>query len=68
MFLAQHPGQVFSRGQLMEQVWGHSADYYDEKTVSVHIRRLREKIEVDASDPKLVLTVPGLGYRLVAPA
>jgi DNA-binding response OmpR family regulator len=68
VFLAQHPGQIFSRGQLMEQVWGRSADYYDEKTVSVHIRRLREKIEVDASDPKLVLTVPGLGYRLVAPA
>jgi DNA-binding response OmpR family regulator len=68
VFLAQHPGQIFSRGQLMEQVWGRSADYYDEKTVSVHIRRLREKIEVDASDPRLVLTVPGLGYRLVAPA
>ena len=64
VFLAQHPGQVFSRGQLMEQVWGHSADYYDDKTVNVHIRRLREKIELDPSNPRLVLTVPGLGYRL----
>jgi DNA-binding response OmpR family regulator len=64
VFLAQHPGQIFSRGQLMEQVWGHPADYYDEKTVSVHVRRLREKIELDPSDPRLVLTVPGLGYRL----
>jgi len=64
VFLAQHPGQVFSRGQLMEQVWGHSADYYDDKTVNVHIRRLREKIELDPSDPRLVLTVTGLGYRL----
>jgi len=64
VFLAQHPGQVFSRGQLMEQVWGHSADYYDDKTVNVHIRRLREKIELDPSNPRLVLTVTGLGYRL----
>jgi len=68
VFLAQHPGQVFSRGQLMEQVWGHSADYYDDKTVNVHIRRLREKIELDPSNPRLVLTVPGLGYRLVSSA
>jgi DNA-binding response OmpR family regulator len=68
VFLAQHPGQVFSRGQLMDQVWGHSADYYDDKTVNVHIRRLREKIELDPSNPCLVLTVPGLGYRLAASA
>jgi DNA-binding response OmpR family regulator len=68
VFLAQHPGQVFSRGQLMEQVWGHSADYYDDKTVNVHIRRLREKIELDPSNPHLVLTVPGLGYRLAVSA
>jgi DNA-binding response OmpR family regulator len=66
VFLAQHPGQVFSRGQLIEQVWGHSADYYDDKTVNVHIRRLREKIELDPSNPSLVLTAPGLGYRLAA--
>jgi DNA-binding response OmpR family regulator len=66
VFLAQHPSQVFSRGQLMEQVWGHSADYCDEKTVNVHIRRLREKIELEPSDPRLILTVPGLGYRLAA--
>jgi DNA-binding response OmpR family regulator len=64
VFLAQHPGQVFSRTQLLEQVWGYSAEYYDEKTVNVHIRRLREKIELDPSNPRLVLTVPGLGYRL----
>jgi DNA-binding response OmpR family regulator len=68
VFLAQHPGQVFSRGQLMEQVWGHSADYYDDKTVNVHIRRLREKIELEPSNPRLVLTVPGLGYRLAVSA
>jgi len=63
-FLAQHPGQVFSRGQLIENVWGSDAGFYDDKTVSVHVRRLREKIEVEPSDPRIVLTVPGLGYRL----
>jgi DNA-binding response OmpR family regulator len=64
VFLAQHPGQVFSRGQLIENVWGSDADFYDDRTVSVHVRRLREKIEVEPGDPRIVLTVPGLGYRL----
>ena len=64
VFLAQHPGQVFSRGQLIEHVWGYGADLYDEKSVNVHIRRLREKIEDEPSDPRIVLTVPGIGYRL----
>jgi DNA-binding response OmpR family regulator len=64
VFLAQHPGQVFSRGQLLEHVWGYSADLYDEKTVNVHVRRLRAKIEFDPAEPAIVLTVPGLGYRL----
>jgi DNA-binding response OmpR family regulator len=64
VFLAQHPGQVFSRGQLIENVWGSDADFYDDKTVSVHVRRLREKIELEPGDPRIVLTVPGLGYRL----
>ena len=64
VFLAQHPGQVFSRGQLIENVWGGDAGFYDDKTVSVHVRRLREKIEAEPGDPRIVLTVPGLGYRL----
>ena len=65
-FLAQHAGQVFSRGQLLQNVWGYSADLFDEKTVNVHVRRLRAKIEVDPAEPTIVLTVPGLGYRLAA--
>jgi len=64
VFLSQHPGQVFSRAQLVEQVWGIQAVPYDEKSVSVHVRRLREKIEVDPSDPRIIRTVTGLGYRL----
>lgn len=63
-FLAQHPGQVLSRGQLLENVWGYSADLIDEKTVNVHVRRLRTKIELDPDAPTIVLTVAGLGYRL----
>ena len=62
--LAQHPGQVFSRSQLLDAVWGYSTEHADEQTVNVHIRRLREKIEPDPADPELVLTVRGLGYKL----
>lgn len=64
VFLAQHPGQVFNRAQLIEQVMGYRPDYYDDKSVNVHIRRLREKVEADPSDPRIIVTVPGLGYRL----
>jgi DNA-binding response OmpR family regulator len=59
-FLA-HRGQVFSRSQLMEQVWGWT--FGDESTVTVHVRRLREKIEVDPANPRRVVTVWGIGYR-----
>jgi len=68
VFFAQHPGQVFSRTQLMDNVWGYSAEFYDDKTVNVHIRRLREKIEMEPSAPELLLTVPGMGYRLAVSA
>lgn len=60
--LAQHPRQVFSRSQILENVWGIS-DYIDPSTVTVHIRRLREKIEVDPSDPQHLITVWGVGYK-----
>lgn len=61
--LVQHNGQVLSRAQLLQQVWGYDADPDSEKIVNVHIRRLREKIEHDPSTPTLILTVPSLGYR-----
>lgn len=64
VFLAQHPGQVLSRDQLLEHVWGYASDAIDEKTVNVHVRRLRTKIERDPDAPTIVVTVPGLGYRL----
>ena len=64
LLLARHPRQVFSRDQLLEQVWGHS-DYIDPGTVTVHVRRLREKIEEDPSLPNHVITVWGIGYKFL---
>ena len=61
-FMASHPRQVFKRDQLLEQVWGFS-DYLDPSTVTVHIRRLREKIEARPSEPAHLLTVWGVGYK-----
>jgi DNA-binding response OmpR family regulator len=60
--LAQHPKQVFTREQLLERVWG-GAQYIDPGTVTVHVRRLREKIEPDPSHPTRLLTVWGVGYK-----
>jgi DNA-binding response OmpR family regulator len=60
--LAQHPKQVFTREQLLERVWG-GAQYIDPGTVTVHVRRLREKIETDPSHPTRLLTVWGVGYK-----
>jgi DNA-binding response OmpR family regulator len=62
LLLTRHPKQVFSRNQLLERVWGIS-DYIDPGTVTVHMRRLREKIEADPSDPKHILTIWGVGYK-----
>jgi DNA-binding response OmpR family regulator len=56
----QHPRQVFSRDRLFELAWG---DYGDRSTVTTHIRRLREKIEVDPAEPRAIVTVWGVGYR-----
>jgi len=61
-FLASHPRQVFTRDQLLDRVWG--TEYIaDESTVTVHVRRLREKIERDPSNPEYVVTVWGVGYK-----
>jgi DNA-binding response OmpR family regulator len=60
--LAMHPSQVFTRDQLLERVWG-SRDYIDPGTVTVHVRRLREKIERDPSAPIHLRTVWGVGYK-----
>jgi DNA-binding response OmpR family regulator len=63
-FLARHRGQVFTREALLSHVWGHES-YIDERTVDVHIRRLRSKLATIAPDVQVILTEWGVGYRLV---
>jgi DNA-binding response OmpR family regulator len=65
-FLAQHPRQVFSRAQLLDRVWGYEF-FGDDSTVTVHIRRLREKLEDDPGSPAFIHTVWGVGYKFEAP-
>ncbi len=60
--LVEHPGKAFSRDELLEQIWGY--DYFgDSRTVDVHVRHLRQKIERDPSKPDYIETIRGLGYR-----
>lgn len=61
--LASSPRHVFSRAELLNDVWSSSSEWQDPSTVTVHIRRLRQKIETDPDDPKRLLTVWGRGYR-----
>jgi DNA-binding response OmpR family regulator len=63
LHFARHPGRVFSRAQLLDNVWGYGHDGY-EHTVNSHINRLRSKIEPDPAQPKFIVTVWGVGYRL----
>jgi DNA-binding response OmpR family regulator len=60
--LARAPGRVFTRDMLLARIWGDSA-YRDPRTIDVHIRHLREKIELDPKDPEYLFTVRGVGYR-----
>lgn len=63
VFLATHPRQVFSRSQLLEQVWDSNTSWQDPSTVTVHVRRIRQKIESNPDQPKRITTVWGVGYR-----
>jgi DNA-binding response OmpR family regulator len=60
--LASSPGIVFSRQRLLEALWGGS-DYREPRTIDVHVRHLREKLEVDPAEPRYIQTVRGAGYR-----
>lgn len=66
LHFAKHPGHVFSRGQLLDSVWGYSHEGY-EHTVTSHINRLRAKIEADPMRPEFILTVRGAGYKMREP-
>src|SRR5947207_3301508 len=60
--LASNPGRVYSRRMLLEALWG-GADYREPRTIDVHVRHLREKLEPDPAEPEYILTVRGVGYR-----
>jgi DNA-binding response OmpR family regulator len=60
--LASHPGRVFTRKQLLDELWGGS-EFRDPRTIDVHVRHLREKVERDPAEPELIFTVRGAGYR-----
>ncbi|TMJ94298.1 MAG: response regulator transcription factor [Actinobacteria bacterium] len=60
--LASHPGRVYSRRMLLEALWG-AADYREPRTIDVHVRHLREKLELDPREPEYIFTVRGVGYR-----
>jgi DNA-binding response OmpR family regulator len=62
-YLASSPGQVFSREQLLQQVWGSSSDWQSATTVTEHVRRLRQRVEPDPDHPRRLLSVRGVGYR-----
>ncbi|MDO4664952.1 MAG: response regulator transcription factor [Actinomycetaceae bacterium] len=65
-YFLRNPERVLTRGQVMDRVWGE--DWYgDQKTLDVHVKRLRSKIEDDPHSPKIIVTVRGLGYRIIPP-
>ncbi|MBW4082592.1 response regulator transcription factor [Paenibacillus sp. S150] len=61
-FLAVHPNQVFTRGQIFDNAWGNN-EYGDLNTVTVHVKKIREKVELDPARPQYILTVRGIGYK-----
>ena len=65
VYLSRHAGYALSREQIVAEVWGQGSDLEDERSINAHVRRLREKVETEPSKPRLILTVPGVGYRLV---
>ena len=64
LIFANHPGQVLSRNQLLERIWDVAGDFVNDNTLTVYIKRLREKLEDDPAQPTLIVTVRGLGYKM----
>lgn len=63
LVFAAHPGEVLSRERLLEEIWDAAGDYVNDNTLTVYIKRLREKLEADPTDPHIICTVRGIGYR-----
>lgn len=66
LLFASHPGQIFTRNQLLSELWDMAGEFVNDNTLTVYIKRLREKIEDDPQEPKLIRTVRGIGYRFHA--
>jgi len=67
LIFANHPNQILSRAQLLEQIWDVAGDFVNDNTLTVYIKRLREKLEDNATEPQLIVTVRGLGYKCIIP-
>ena len=64
LFFLNHKGMVLTRGQLLEEIWDAAGEFVNDNTLTVYIKRLREKIETDPQNPTIIRTVRGLGYKL----
>ena len=64
LFFLHHPGQILTRAQLLDALWDNKGQYVEDNTLSVTMKRLREKIEADPQNPVLITTIRGLGYRM----
>lgn len=64
LIFLNHPGEILSRNRLLEEIWDIAGDYVNDNTLTVYIKRLREKIEADPGDPVIIKTVRGLGYKV----
>ena len=67
LFFLHHPGQILTRAQLLDALWDHKGQYVEDNTLSVTMKRLREKIEADPQHPVIITTIRGLGYRMEPP-
>lgn len=64
LIMFQHPNQIFTRESILAEIWDTSEEYVNDNTLTVYIKRIREKIEEDPANPKLIITVRGLGYKV----
>lgn len=64
LILINHQGQVLTRNQLLEQIWDVAGDFVNDNTLTVYIKRIREKLEDDPQNPQIIKTIRGLGYKV----
>ena len=64
LFFLNHKGMILTRGQLLEEIWDAAGEFVNDNTLTVYIKRLREKIETDPQNPQIIRTIRGMGYKL----